>query len=140
MKVPEDMPEVCRIISEQLILLGVKEIRNIQTAIFYPEKGTYLNFEYYCLHDKKLISEINFKLPEQENFANKMMNEPGAFLEEHFSGKELSDWLAYQEKTNQFVDLLFIHDRIRELLFLFIGSGITGYFYLCSFEAWRSGA
>jgi hypothetical protein len=87
MKVPEDMPEVCRIIAEQLILLGVKDIRNIQTAIFYPEKGTYLNFEYYCLYDKKLISEINFKLPEQENFANKMMNEPGAFLEEHFPGR-----------------------------------------------------
>src|SRR6476646_6632297 len=35
MKKPDDMLDVCRTISEQMELLKVKEIRNVQTAIFY---------------------------------------------------------------------------------------------------------
>ena len=46
MQRPEDMPEICRIISQQLESLGISEIRNVQTAIFHGEKGTYTNFEY----------------------------------------------------------------------------------------------
>ena len=33
MKTPDDMGEVCRVISDQLQLLKVKDIRNVQTAI-----------------------------------------------------------------------------------------------------------
>jgi len=47
MKEPSDMLEVCRTISHQLQLLNVKEIRNVQTAIFYEGKGAYMNYEYY---------------------------------------------------------------------------------------------
>jgi len=74
MKEPADMLEICRIISEQLILLGVMEIRNVQTAIFYPEKGNFMNYEYYCLHDKKIITEVDYTLhKEQHDYANQMM-------------------------------------------------------------------
>ena len=41
MKAPADMLDVCRIISQQLELLHVKEIRNVQTAIFNEQKGTF---------------------------------------------------------------------------------------------------
>ena len=37
----DDMLRICKTISNQLKLFGVKEIRNVQTAIFYKEK-TYL--------------------------------------------------------------------------------------------------
>src|ERR1700710_612847 len=37
MKEAGDMLDVCRIISAQLELLNIKEIRNVQTAIFYKE-------------------------------------------------------------------------------------------------------
>ena len=39
MKEPADMLEVCKTISQQLELLNVKEIRNVQTAIFYERKA-----------------------------------------------------------------------------------------------------
>ena len=39
MKQPADMLDVCRTISRQLQSLGVKEIRNVQTAIFYELRG-----------------------------------------------------------------------------------------------------
>ena len=51
------MLEVCKSITFQLQSLGVKEIRNVQTAIFYEERGTYINYEYYAKHDKAFITE-----------------------------------------------------------------------------------
>src|SRR5450432_1849595 len=71
MNKPDDMLDVCKNISLQLQSLGVKEIRNVQTAIFYEEKGTYMNYEYYAKHDKLLITEVNYKLHDvQKTFAN----------------------------------------------------------------------
>src|SRR5882672_8382176 len=57
MNKPDDMPDVCRTIAHQLELLAVKEIRNVQTAIFYEGKGTYMNYEYYAKHNKTFITE-----------------------------------------------------------------------------------
>src|SRR5215831_4521459 len=48
MKKRDDMLDVCKTIAHQLELLRVKEIRNVQTAIFYEEKGFYSNYEYYA--------------------------------------------------------------------------------------------
>ncbi|MGL6267538.1 MAG: hypothetical protein ACRC2O_06410, partial [Chitinophagaceae bacterium] len=119
MKEPADMLEICRVISGQLILLGVKEIRNVQTAIIYPDKGTYLNFEYYLLHDKKIITEVDYTLHKaQQDFANQMMGGPEIFHEVHFSGKELKDWIEYQNTTTQFVDS-----------FLYTAESLNYYFY-----------
>lgn len=56
MKKPEDMLEVCTVISNELTTLGVKEIRNIQTAIFDEIKGTYFNYELYSKHNKTIIT------------------------------------------------------------------------------------
>ena len=60
MKEPSDMLEVCKAIAKELGKLGVKEIRNVQTAIFYESKGTYMNYEYYAKHDKTFITETSF--------------------------------------------------------------------------------
>src|ERR1051325_10519193 len=51
MKDPADMLKICRTISQQLQKLGVTEIRNVQTAIFYQQRGTYMNYEYYAKHN-----------------------------------------------------------------------------------------
>src|SRR6476659_9347713 len=51
----DDMLNICRIISEQLELLQVQNIRNVQTAIVDEDKHIYLNFEYYTKHNKTFI-------------------------------------------------------------------------------------
>ncbi len=56
MKQPADMLEVCKTISGQLKQLGVKEIRNVQTAIINEINSTYLNYEYYTKHKKLLTT------------------------------------------------------------------------------------
>lgn len=105
MKQPADMLEVCRTISQQLTSLGVKEIRNVQTAIFYQDKGTYMNYEYYAKHDKAIITETGYNNNEiHRAFADKMLKGYGEFFVSHIKGSEVKDWIAYQKTTNVFID------------------------------------
>src|SRR5688572_9220987 len=105
MRQPEDMLDVCRMISQQLDLLNVKEIRNVQTAIFNQQKGIYLNYEFFRLHDKTTITEVEYNLqPDVKDFVNQMLTDPEAFFTTAFEGTKLKEWLEYQEKANQFVD------------------------------------
>ncbi|KAA3614839.1 MAG: hypothetical protein D8M58_10315 [Calditrichaeota bacterium] len=105
MKESADMLKVCRSISEQLESLNIRDIRNIQTAIIYEAKGTYLNFEYYRLHDKTFITEVDYKShPKQTEFAKQMLRSANAVFSARFEGAEIKEWLAHQSRTNQFVD------------------------------------
>ena len=101
----EDMLDVCLVISQQLQALGVKEIRNVQTAIIYESKKTYLNFEYYAKHDKSVITEVDYQShPLQEAFCNQMLKGPKEFFSHSLTGAELKEWYAHQQTTNQFAD------------------------------------
>ncbi|MGG9962196.1 sensor histidine kinase [Ferruginibacter sp. SUN106] len=105
MNKPDDMLEVCKTIALQLQLLGVKEIRNVQTAIFYQDKGTYMNYEFYAKHDKTFITETvytNHEVPAA--FAEQMFKGKGEVYTTHIKGSEVKDWLAYQRSTNVFID------------------------------------
>lgn len=101
----EDMLEVCKVICQQLRSLNVKEIRNVQTAIIYESKGTYLNYEYYAKHDKLLITEVNYQLHDEHSaFVSQMLKGAGELYTHSFAGKELKDWYEYQKSTPQFAD------------------------------------
>jgi hypothetical protein len=105
MRKPDDMLEVCKTISLQLEFLGVAEIRNVQTAIFYQERGSYTNYEYYSKHYKTFITETTYTNNElHQEFAEKMIKGKGEFFITHIKGKEVIDWIAYQKTTNVFID------------------------------------
>ena len=105
MRKPDDMLDVCKTISIQLQSLGVKEIRNVQTAIFYEQRGTYMNYEFYAKHDKSFITETVFTNNEIHNeFATKMLKGKGEVFITHINGEEVKDWIAYQKTTNVFID------------------------------------
>lgn len=105
MQKPDDMLDVCRILSEQLLHLGVNEIRNVQTAIFYEQKGTYLNFEYYAKHDRTFITEVHYDdHPMSLEFARKMLSDPDGFFTHRLNREELLSWYDFQKTTNQFAD------------------------------------
>src|SRR6185436_1404622 len=101
MKKPADMLEVCKTISLQLQKLGVKEIRNVQTAIFYYSKGTYMNYEYYAKHKKTFITETIYTDHKvAKAFAAKMRKGKGEVSISYIKGeKKVKEWLAYQKKT-----------------------------------------
>ncbi|MCB0730249.1 MAG: SpoIIE family protein phosphatase [Ignavibacteriae bacterium] len=105
MNKPEDMLDVCRIISYQLESLGINNIRNVQTAIFEESNRIYTNFEYYSLHNKTFITDIDYSIhPKQTEFAKAMITSPNSFFTASFAGEELSAWIENQRKTSQFID------------------------------------
>ena len=105
MRKPEDMLKVCKTISLQLQKLGVKEIRNVQTAIFYQQRGTYMNYEYYTKHKKTFITDTSYTNHKiAKAFAAKMMKGKNQFYITHIKGKRVKEWIAYQKTTNVFVD------------------------------------
>jgi hypothetical protein len=85
--------------------LGIKEIRNVQTAIFYESKGTYMNYEYYARHRKTFITETSFTNHKiHKAFARQMLKGKGEIFITHIKGKKVKDWIAYQKTTNVFID------------------------------------
>jgi serine phosphatase RsbU (regulator of sigma subunit) len=105
MRKPGDMLDVCKTISLQLESLGVKEIRNVQTAIFYEQNGTYMNYEHYAKHKKTFITETTYTNHEiHEEFATKMLKGTGEVFITHIKGNDVKDWIAYQKTTNVFID------------------------------------
>jgi signal transduction histidine kinase/DNA-directed RNA polymerase subunit N (RpoN/RPB10) len=102
---PDDMLHVCRIISEQLDLLKVKDIRNVQTAIFYEGKGTYINYEFYAKHDKTVITEVDYKNHTvSKAFADQMIKGPNEVFTHSFEGDKVKEWYEFQKTTNVFID------------------------------------
>jgi signal transduction histidine kinase/tetratricopeptide (TPR) repeat protein len=106
MKKRDDMLDVCTKISLELQSLGVKEIRNVQTAIFYEKRGTYMNYEYYAKHNKTFITETFYTDHKiAKAFAAKMLKGKGEVSFTYITGeKKVKEWLAYQKKTNVFID------------------------------------
>ena len=102
---PADMLEVCKVISSQLEFLKVKDVRNVQTAIFYESRGIYVNYEFYARHNKELITEVEYaNHPVSQNFAERMLKGSKQVWMYSFKGQEVKDWLTYQKGTNVFID------------------------------------
>ena len=56
---PDDMLEVCRIIAEQLRILGVEEIRNVQTVIINEPESQYVNYQYFVPYGEKVTEVVD---------------------------------------------------------------------------------
>ncbi len=105
MKQADDMLSICQTISTELQKLGVKEIRNVQTAIIHKEKGTYINYEYYAKHNKTFITEVMYtNHPMSNAFIKKMLDGPNEFFKRSLSQQKTREWHAFQKTTNQFAD------------------------------------
>ncbi|HET9826466.1 MAG TPA: hypothetical protein VFP87_14095, partial [Chitinophagaceae bacterium] len=105
MKKPADMLKICKTIAQQMRSLGVKEIRNVQTAVIDTNKGTYLNFEFYAKHNKLLTTEVDYTdHPMTRAFVKQMLSGPDGFFKKTLKGKKVQEWYKFQKNTNQFAD------------------------------------
>jgi hypothetical protein len=105
MRKRDDMLDICHTMSKQLEFLGINEIRNVQTAIFYKDKGAYVNYEYYRLHDKALVTEVDYTKDKLSSvFAEHMMKGTDEVFTRTLTGKEVHDWYNFQKTTNVFID------------------------------------
>jgi len=127
MKEPADMLYVCRMISDQLLQLGFKEVLNVQTVIIYPQRHEHLNYQYFTPYDKDLIEVIDYRLhPDVLNFTNQMLASTDAYYTKTFEGKELNDWREYRNQTNQLPDPKLGEAASSHHYFYSIGSGALG--------------
>ncbi|MEO7174438.1 MAG: nuclear transport factor 2 family protein, partial [Saprospiraceae bacterium] len=138
MKELADMVDVCHVISDQLELLHVKDIRNVQTAIIYETKGVYFNYEYYTKHNKELITEVDYQNHElQTKFAKQMLSGAEELFTVSIKDKELKDWYTYQKTTNQYADAYLENAEILCYYWYSLGPvalGISTYFALTEDE------
>src|SRR5215203_1385916 len=127
MRKPDDMLDVCRMISDQLQLLGFKEIRNVQTVIIYEEKQEYLNYQYFTPYDKNSIEVIDYRLhPDVLEFTEQMLQSADAYYTKTFEGKALEVWRAYRKQTAQLPDPKLDETNSSHYYFYSIGSGALG--------------
>ncbi len=127
MKEPPDMLLVCRMISDQLVQLGFKEIRNVQTVIIYPQKHEYLNYQYFTPYDKDSIETIDYRLhPDVLDFTEQMLKSANAYYTKTFEGEDLKVWREYRKQTNQLPDPKLDEAASSHYYFYSIGSGALG--------------
>lgn len=129
MKKAEDMIVVCRIISEQLDMLGVREIRNVQTAIINEEKSTYLNYQYFPLYHKSVVEETDYKRnphPKVLEMVNEMKKSVDSFFVGSMSGESLQSFREYRKRDNQFPDPKLDETESVHYCFYSIGEGGLG--------------
>ena len=127
MKEPADMLDVCRIISDQLQILGIKNIRNVQTAIINEKKGTYLNYQYFAEYDKGTVEETEYhKHPKVFEMVQEMKKSGDGVFTGKLEGKELNKFRVYRKKDKQFPDPVLDEAVSMHYCFYSIGSGGLG--------------
>jgi signal transduction histidine kinase/ketosteroid isomerase-like protein len=127
MQQPDVMLDICQIISTELQNLGVAEIRNIQTGIIDVSKDSYLNYEYFRLEKKKLVTVVEYKKHKEVHaFVKKMMKGPESFFTTQFKGVPLKQYIQYMVKAGQFVDPATKKTASLHYYFYSIGPGALG--------------
>ncbi|HYM92639.1 MAG TPA: hypothetical protein VET23_00750, partial [Chitinophagaceae bacterium] len=127
MNKPDDMLNVCHIISDQLKLLQIQDIRNVQTIVINESKFEYINYQYFTPYDKNSIEQIDYRLhPVELELAQKMLSSPDAFYSKIFRGNDLQVWRDHRRATHQLPDPLLDEVDSAYYYFFSIGSGALG--------------
>ncbi|MDO8967742.1 ATP-binding protein [Algoriphagus sp.] len=127
MKKPEDMLDVCRIISEQLRQFGVEKIRNIQTAIIDEEKGIYLCYQYFTPYDKEAVERTEYlKSPVEHGMVRQMLASKDGHFTGTLSGRELEEFREHRKAEEHFPDPILDESKEISHCFLSIGEGGLG--------------
>ncbi len=125
MKIPEDMLDVCRVISDQLKQFGVEKIRNVQTAIIDENIGQYLCYQYFPAYEQTTIEDTEYhKSPvEQEMVRQMLVSRDGHFIG-GLSENELEEFREHRKAENHFPDPLL--DEASEISYCFLSIGEGG--------------
>ena len=124
-KQPGDMVDVCRIISDQLELLGVNDIRNVQTAIINEQKVTYLNYQYFAAYKEGVIEETDFnKHPTVFAMVEEMKKSANSTFSGIMKGKELFSFREWRKQNHQFPDPIL--DEVDTAHYYFYSIGLGG--------------
>lgn len=124
---PDDMLDVCRVISDQLQQFGVDRIRNVQTAIIDEEIGRYLCYQYFTPYDETTIESTEYhKSPVEHEMVKKMLASRNEQFIGTLAGEDLDTFRTHRKDENQFPDPLLDETSSLDYCFLSIGEGGLG--------------
>jgi signal transduction histidine kinase len=127
MQKPDDILDVCQIISKQLELLKVTNIRNIQVAIIDEEKKNYLNYQYFTAYSKKVYEETGYEEnPASYAMVKEMQKSVNSFFIGSIKDIELQEFREWRNSNNQFPDPLLDKSPSIYYYFYSIGKGGLG--------------
>ncbi len=127
LQTPDDMLDVCQIISEQLEMLNVSNIRNVQVAIIDESNKNYLNYQYFTPYTKKVFEITAYeKNPASQAMVTEMQKSANSFFIGNMKGKALEEFREWRKKYNQFPDPLLDKSSAVFYYFYSIGKGGLG--------------
>lgn len=127
MNKPSDMVNVCNVISDQLQVLGVKDIRNVQTAIINEQKSTYLNYQYFAAYKEGVIEETDYrKHPTSLAMVEEMKKSTNSTFNGSMKGEEFTTFREWRKQNNQFPDPILDKVDSAHYYFYSIGQGGLG--------------
>ncbi|NVK48277.1 MAG: nuclear transport factor 2 family protein, partial [Cyclobacteriaceae bacterium] len=103
MKKPEDLLDVCQVISQELESFGVDKIRNIQIAIINEKNGLYSCYQYFPAYHQTTIEETEYlKNPVEQEMVHQMLASRDGHFMGHMKGKALTEFEAHRKEENHF--------------------------------------
>jgi signal transduction histidine kinase len=127
MQKPDDLMDVCQIISEQLENLDVDNIRNTQLAIIDEARKNYANYQYFNAYSKRVFEETNFEDNRASNaMVTEMQKSANSFFIGSIQGEELQEFREWRKKDDQYPDPLLDEANALHYYFYSIGKGGLG--------------
>ncbi|MEZ5083266.1 MAG: hypothetical protein R2750_07430 [Bacteroidales bacterium] len=127
MQKPDDLQDVCKIISDQLETLNVKNIRNVQLAIIDEEKKNYANYQYFTAYAKQVFEEPTYGTnPSADGMVREMQKSVNSFFIGSIQGEELKKFIEWRNNNDQFPDPLLDKSDAVYYYFYSIGKGGLG--------------
>jgi signal transduction histidine kinase len=125
MQKPDDLMDVCRIISEQLELLKIDNIRNVQVAIIDEPKKIYANYQYFSAYANSVFEELGYENnPASRAMVEEMQKSANSFFIGSIKGDELHKFREWRKKYDQFPDPVL--DDLTEVFYYFYSIGQGG--------------
>ncbi|MCF8403698.1 MAG: hypothetical protein K9H58_07125 [Bacteroidales bacterium] len=127
MQKPNDLLDVCQIISEQLEAFNVKNIRNVQVAIIDEERRNYANYQYFTAYRKTVFEETGYENnAAAKGMVTEMQKSVNSFFIGSIQGEELKKFKTWRNKDEQFPDPILDKLDVAYYYFYSIGKGGLG--------------
>ena len=126
MNKPSDLPDVCKTLYKQFLLLGFSEMRNAMVNIHNDADKSFINYD-YSDEIGKSTNHLTYNIhPLVEKQIKKIRSANNAFSETYFSGEDLVEWRKFRKRIGEKNDPRLRKTKGLYYYFYSIGTGSIG--------------
>src|SRR6478672_5050521 len=126
MNQPGDVPDVCKTLYKQFLLLGFSEMRNAMVNIHNDADRSFINYD-YSDEIGKSTNQLTYNIhPLVEKQIKKIRSASDAFSETYFTGKDLTEWKKFRKRIGEKDDPRLNKNKGLYYYFYSIGIGSIG--------------